>query len=80
MIAQKHTKPVVASLLMSLESVFAVLAGWLLLNEILSLQEWTGCLFVFGAVVLAQLPGKNKAEKQKNNNKKKRLSRRFFYR
>lgn len=42
-LAQKDTSPVVASLIMSLESVFAVLAGWLLLDEALSARELLGC-------------------------------------
>lgn len=55
-IAQKNTSPTVASLLLSLESVFAVLCGWLLLNEILSAKEMFGCVLVFVAIILAQLP------------------------
>ena len=45
-------------MIMSLESVFAALAGWLLLDEILSAKELIGCLLVFTAVILAQLPEK----------------------
>jgi drug/metabolite transporter (DMT)-like permease len=56
-IGQKDTDPTVASLLMSLESVFAGLGGWLLLHERLSAPELLGCGLVFGAVVLAQAPG-----------------------
>ena len=59
---QKNTNPAVASLILSLESVFAVLAGWVLLGETLSAKELLGCLLVFIAIVLTQLPGKkNKA-------------------
>lgn len=57
-IAQKDTDPTVASLLMSLESVFSLLAGWVLLGQRLSARELSGCLLVFLAVILAQLPGK----------------------
>ena len=57
-IGQKGLNPAVASLLMSLESVFSVLAGWVLLKQKLSGKELLGCLFIFVAVVLAQLPGK----------------------
>lgn len=57
-IAQKHLKPTVASLLMSLESVFAVLTGWVILHERLSARELCGCALVFTAVILAQLPEK----------------------
>ena len=41
---------------MSLESVFSVLAGWLVLHEVLSPRELTGCMLVFAAVILAQVP------------------------
>ncbi len=60
-ITQKHLNPTVASLLMSLESVFAVLTGWLILNERLSPKELLGCVLVFAAIILAQLPEKKKA-------------------
>ena len=55
-IGQRGLNPTVASLLMSLESVFSVLAGWILLNEALSGREILGCIFIFVAVVLAQSP------------------------
>ena len=55
-IAQKNTEPAVASLLMSLESVFAALAGWVLLNQKFSGREMLGCVIMFAAIVLAQLP------------------------
>ena len=57
-IAQKDTDPTVASLLLSLESVFAVLAGWVILGQHLSPKEGIGCLLVFAGIILAQLPGK----------------------
>lgn len=55
-IGQKHLAPTVASLIMSLESVFATLAGWIILHEILSTKELIGCGLVFAAVILTQLP------------------------
>ena len=55
-IGQKHLAPTVASLIMSLESVFATLAGWVVLHEILSTKELIGCGLVFAAVILTQLP------------------------
>ncbi len=55
-IGQKHLSATVASLIMSLESVFATLAGWLILKEVLSTKELIGCGLVFAAVLLAQLP------------------------
>lgn len=57
-IGQKHAEPTVASLVMSLESVFAALAGWLLLSEAMNIREIVGCIMMFGAIVLVQLPEK----------------------
>lgn len=55
-VAQKSVNPTVASLILCLESVVAVLAGWLILGDKLTVRELTGCIFMFGAIVLAQLP------------------------
>lgn len=55
-IGQKYAEPAVASIVMSLESVFAGLGGWILLNERLSPRELLGCVVVFAAVILAQTP------------------------
>ncbi|MGL5437748.1 MAG: DMT family transporter [Lachnospiraceae bacterium] len=55
-VAQKHVEPVVASLLMSLESVFSLLAGLVLLSQVPSVKEALGCLLVFAAILLAQIP------------------------
>lgn len=55
-VAQKDIEPTIASLLMSLESVFSLLAGWVLLGQKLSVKELFGCVLVFGAIVLAQVP------------------------
>lgn len=57
-LGQAHTDPTVASLLMSLESVFAMLFGWLLLKQRLTPAEMIGCVLVFAGVILAQIPGK----------------------
>lgn len=54
-IGQKHLEPSAASLIMSLESVFAVLFGWLLLNETMTTWETIGCVLVFIAVILSQI-------------------------
>ena len=54
-IGQKYTEPVTATLIMSLESVFAAIAGWLILSEHMSRKEYTGCALVFAAVLLSQL-------------------------
>lgn len=59
-IAQKRTDPTSASLIMSLESVFAALSGALLLNEQMSIPEILGCIIMFAAIILVQLPEKKK--------------------
>lgn len=59
-VAQKHAEPTIASLLMSLESVFSVIGGWLILGQVLSARELFGCALMFGAVILAQLPGRKR--------------------
>ena len=55
-VAQKGVNPTVASLILCLESVVAVLAGWLILGDKLTSRELAGCLLMFVAIVLAQLP------------------------
>ena len=55
-IGQKYVSPSIASLLMSFEAVFAALSGWIILGEQLSPKELSGCLLMFCAVILAQLP------------------------
>lgn len=62
-VGQEGLNPTVASLIMSLESVFAVLSGWLILKESMSQRELLGCLLIFGAIVLAQVPVRKKAER-----------------
>ena len=57
-VAQKNMNPAIASLILSMESCFAVLAGWLILGEQLSTRESAGCVLMFAAVILAQLPEK----------------------
>lgn len=59
-IGQKNLNPSVASLIMSMESVFAVLTGWLILGESLSKWESIGCILVFAAVILSQIPDKKR--------------------
>lgn len=60
-IAQKDIEPTIASLICSLESVFSVLFGWLILHQALSGKELFGCALVFAAVILTQIPEKSKA-------------------
>lgn len=54
--AQKNISPTVATLIMSLESVFSALAGWLFLHQSLTKRELFGCFLIFTAVTIAQLP------------------------
>lgn len=69
-VAQKNVNPTVASLIMCLESVVAVLAGWLILHESLSARELIGCFLMFIAIVFAQIP---LPEKRKRGNKRWKL-------
>ena len=62
-IGQDGLNPTVASLLMSLESVFSVLAGWIILQEALSRRELFGCVLIFAAIILAQIPVKSLGRK-----------------
>ena len=57
-LGQKNVNPAVASLILSLESCFSVLAGWIILGERLSFRESLGCILMFLAIILAQLPDK----------------------
>lgn len=61
-VGQKNFNPTVASLILSLESVFSVLAGWLLLNQEMSKRELAGCVLIFAAIVMAQVPVGKKAK------------------
>jgi len=60
-VGQQIIEPTAASLIMSLESVFAALGGWWLLQERMTAAELTGCALVFAAVIISQLPEKKKA-------------------
>lgn len=55
-VAQKDTDPTVASLLMSLESVFSLIFGWIILHEAMDGIELLGCGLLFAAIILVQLP------------------------
>lgn len=57
-IGQKGMNPTVASLIMSMESVISVIAGWIILHQELSARELFGCALMFLAIILVQLPGK----------------------
>ena len=61
-LGQKHASPVVASLLMCLESVFAVITAALVLQEMMSVRELAGCIIMFAAIVISQLPSRTSQE------------------
>ena len=60
-VGQKNLEPTTASLIMSLESVFAALGGWLILHNTMTPRELWGCALVFAGVILSQLPSRKKA-------------------
>ena len=62
-LGQKRLKPTVASIVMSLESVVSVIAAWLILNQALSTREIIGCVIIFAAIILAQIPEKKRTVK-----------------
>ena len=55
-LGQKQVPPTITALILSLESVFSVLSGWLILNQTLSSKELIGCLIMFCAIVFSQVP------------------------
>lgn len=55
-IGQKYAEPTSASIIMSLESVFAAISGWIILNQSMSIAQIAGCGLMFLAIVLVQLP------------------------
>lgn len=59
-LGQKNYNPTIAVLILSLESCFSVLGGFLILHETLSVRELSGCALMFVAIILAQLPGTSK--------------------
>lgn len=61
-LGQKHAEPATASLILSLESVFAVLFGALILKESMTALELMGCVVIFVAVLIPQLPSKGNKE------------------
>jgi len=69
-VAQKHVNPTVASLILCLESVFSAITGWAILHEVMKPREIRGCILMFIAIVLAQVPmpeRKRKDEKENRN-------------
>jgi drug/metabolite transporter (DMT)-like permease len=59
-IAQKKVKPTQAAIILNLEAVFAVLAGWLFFTEVLTNKEWLGCGLMFLGMILSQTPARKK--------------------
>lgn len=66
-VGQKYTEPTTASLIMCMESVFAVLSGWVILGDALGLREIIGCVLMFSAILLAQIPGEKFGSKKSKN-------------
>ena len=62
-VGQKDMNPTVASLIMSLESVISVIAGWAILHQTMGMREIAGCALMFIAIILAQLPERRSAQK-----------------
>ena len=56
-IAQKKVDPSRAAIILNLEAVFAVLAGWLFFTELLTIKEWLGCSLMFLGMILSQING-----------------------
>lgn len=61
-LGQRYTNPTVASLILSLESVFGAVFGFLLLHEIMSSREIAGCILMFCAIIISQLPDRKKQQ------------------
>ena len=57
---QKNTNTTIASLILSLESAFALLTGWIILGEKMNFIELIGCILMFSAVVIVQIPERGK--------------------
>ena len=64
-VAQADADPTAASLILSLESVFAALSGMVLLGESMTIKELLGCVIIFAAIIIAQMPSKEEREAAK---------------
>ncbi|UWP59091.1 DMT family transporter [Ruminococcus gauvreauii] len=73
-LGQKNVSPTIASLILSLESCISVLAGFIILGEKLSARELSGCVLMFGAIILAQIPEKKKKTLQEARNEESACS------
>ena len=65
-LGQEKVEPTTASIIMSMESVIAVLSGWLVLNETMSDKELWGCVIMFLALILSQIPISRRAPLKTN--------------
>ena len=68
-VSQKGSNPTMVSLLLSLESVFSVISGAIILGEQMSGREYFGCVLMFTAVILSQIPVKNILKRRKKGDK-----------
>jgi drug/metabolite transporter (DMT)-like permease len=66
-IGQRETPPAQAAIILSLETVFAALGGWLILNETLPLRGIIGCALMFGGMIVSQLDSVNESTNQRIN-------------
>jgi drug/metabolite transporter (DMT)-like permease len=57
MVGQKNTNPAIAAILLSLESIFAAICGCIFLGEVMTVRETLGCVIMFGAFIITQIPG-----------------------
>ncbi len=55
-VGQKYAEPTSAAIIMSFESVFAAISGWIILSEVMNISQIAGCALMFAAIVLVQLP------------------------
>lgn len=60
-IGQKNAPPTLASIILSMEAVFGAIGGWLILGEVLSFRELIGCVIMFMAIIISQLPNKKRS-------------------
>ncbi len=66
-LGQQKTEPTIATMIMSLESVFGVLTAMIILRQVPTIREGIGCVLMFGAIIVAQLPEKKKSSAPKYN-------------
>ena len=65
-VGQKYTDPTVAAVIMCLESVFGAISGWLILGETMSVRAIFGCVLMFAAILLTQIPSRSPKNIVKN--------------